>query len=193
VVISDKQFLILGMVAHPPYNELGISGTNLNHLIEERNVKVWTNLSFSSVYYILNQLEKKRLITTKETEVSGTGQSEVGAPQRMFIVTVKGEKVLKETVIDYFQRSNLNYKEMNLALASAYVFEEREFLDILYYQKTLLEDRISVVRRRYSEDQDEQSESDLPVHVWGLYKYAFGMLKARKKFLNEMILRIEEK
>ena len=192
MVLSDKQFLILGMVAHPPYNELGISGTKLNHLIEERNVKVWTRLSFSSVYYILNQLEKKRLITTKETDDYDTGHSEIGAPQKMFIVTDKGETILKETVIEYFQRSNLNYKEMNLALASAYVFEEKELLDILYYQKTLLEDRISVVRRRYTEDQSELSESDLPVHVWGLYKYAFGMLKARKKFLNEMILKIEE-
>ena len=132
------------------------------------------------------------MITTKETDDSDTGHSEIGAPQKMFIVTDKGETILKETVIEYFQRSNLNYKEMNLALASAYVFEEKELLDILYYQKTLLEDRISVVRRRYTEDQSELSESDLPVHVWGLYKYAFGMLKARKKFLNEMILKIEE-
>ena len=181
------------MVSHSPYDELGISGTTLNHLIEKRNVKDWTNLSFSSIYYILNQLEKKRLIITKEAETPGKRQPEVGAPRKIFIVTSKGKKSLKKTVIDYFNRSDLNYKEMNLALASAYVFEENELLSILYKQKDLLEERMSKVRQRYTEDKTEQSDTEMPIHVWGLFRYAFGMLNARKKFLNELIIKIEDK
>ncbi|MHA1946644.1 MAG: hypothetical protein ACXAC6_13830 [Candidatus Hodarchaeales archaeon] len=190
--LSDKQFLILGMVGHSPYDELGISGTNLNELIEKRNVKDWTNLSFSSIYYVLNQLVSKKLIKTKGTKNSASTQSEVGAPQKVFLVTSKGKEVLKKTVIDYFKRSNLTYKEMNLALASAYVFKENELLDILYVQRDLLEERMSKVRIRYTEDKTEESENKMPIHVWGLFRYAFGMLNARKKFLNELIIKIEE-
>ena len=190
--LSDKQFLILGMVGHSPYDELGISGTTLNELIEKRNVKDWTNLSFSSIYYILNQLVSKQLIKTKGSKNSTSTQSEVGAPQKVFLVTSKGKEVLKKTVFDYFKRSNLTYKEMNLALASAYVFKESELLDILYVQRNLLKERMSKVRLRYTEDKTEESESEMPIHVWGLFRYAFGMLNARKKFLNEIILKIEE-
>ena len=190
--LSDKQFLILGMVGHSPYDELGISGTTLNELIEKRNIKDWTNLSFSSIYYILNQLVSKKLINTKGTKNSASTQSEVGAPQKVFLVTSKGKEVLKKTVIDFFKRSNLTYKEMNLALASAYVFKENDLLDILYVQRNLLKERISKVRLRYTEDKTEQSENEMPIHVWGLFKYAFGMLNARKKFLNELIIKIEE-
>jgi DNA-binding PadR family transcriptional regulator len=180
------------MVGHSPYDELGISGTTLNELIEKRNVKDWTNLSFSSIYYILNQLVSKKLIKTKGTKNSASTQSEVGAPQKVFLVTFKGKEVLKKTVIDYFKRSNLTYKEMNLALASAYVFKENELLNILYIQRNLLEERMSKVRLRYTEDKTEESGSEMPIHVWGLFRYAFGMLTARKKFLNELIIKIEE-
>jgi PadR family transcriptional regulator PadR len=181
------------MVGHPPYDDVGISGTTLNQLIEKRNVKDWTNLSFSSIYYILNQLETRKLIGTKEVETSDNVQSEVGAPQKKVIITTRGMKVLKNTVSDYFKQSNLTYREMNLALASAYVFDENEFLSILYVQKNLLEERMSKVRQRYTEDKTEQLESEMPIHVWGLFRYAFGMLNARKKFLNELIVKIEEK
>jgi DNA-binding PadR family transcriptional regulator len=180
------------MVGHSPYDELGISGTTLNELIEKRNVKDWTNLSFSSTYYILNQLVSKKLVKTMGVEKSSLKQSEVGAPQKVFFITPEGKKVLKLTVNDYFKRSNLTYKEMNLALASAYVFKENELLDILYIQRNLLKERVSKVKLRYTEDKSEKEETEMPIHVWGLFRYAFGMLNARKKFLNELIIKIEE-
>ena len=190
--LSDKEFLILGMVGHPPYDDIGISGTILNQLIEKRNVKDWTNLSFSSIYYVLNQLLTKNLIKTKSTNKVTARNLDVGAPQKKFLISPKGKELLKKTVSNYFNQSNLTYKEMNLALASAYVFDEKEFLDILYIQKKLLEERMAKVRQRYAEDKIEQPEIEMPVHVWGLFRYAFGMLNARKKFLNELILRLEE-
>ena len=181
------------MVAHPPYDQSGISGTKLNHFIEKRNVKQWTRLSFSSVYYILNQLEKKGLVKSKTPEQSNDIPSTVGAPQKLFYVTTKGKHLLKTTTIEYFNRGNLNYQETNLALAAAFVLSEEEFLEVLQIHKKSLEDRITIVQNRYSEDRNGLSEETVPIHVWGLFNYAFSALNARNSFFNELIVKLSRK
>ena len=81
------------MVAHPSFDQTGISGTILNRQIEQRNVKQWTRLSFSSVYYVLNQLVKKGFIETRNSNQAENTSLSVGAPQKLFLVTEKGKKV----------------------------------------------------------------------------------------------------
>ncbi len=191
--ISDKQFLVLGMIAHPPFDITGVSGTMLNELIEERNVKQWSRLSFSSIYYIITQLEKMKLIKAKETISNTKAQSEVGAPQKLFIVTSTGQRILKSTVIHYFHKMDLNYQEMNLALAAAFVFDDEEFLDTIKNYKKRIDERIEVVRGRFKEDSKYEQEGDLPIHVWALFNYSFNSLSAKNIFLKELIDKIEEK
>ncbi len=175
------------MVAHPPFDQTGVSGTTLNHLIKQRNVEQWTRLSFSSVYYILNQLEKKGLIKSKEPSQPENTLSDVGAPQKLFLVTDKGKEGLKRTTIDYFNRTSLNYTETNLALAASFVFRKVEFLEILQIHKKSMEERIAHVQKRYSDDRNGSSEGEIPIHVWGLFNYAFHALNARNNFFNELI------
>ena len=124
MILSSKEFLLLGIVP----NEEGISGKTLNKYIKERNVKVWADIGFSSIYYLLNQMEKKRYL---KSEYEKSESLEGGAPQKLYKITKLGHKLLKQTVIDYFNKSNINYKDMNLALAASHVFSKNEFLKVL--------------------------------------------------------------
>jgi len=193
VNLTDKQFLVLGMVGHTPYDKIGISGTVLNRLIIERNVKEWARLSFSSAYYVLNQLEKNGLLKSKKDETSIAGQQEAGAPRKLFTVTTKGKRVLKKTTMEYFSRDNLNYKEMNLALAAAYSLTDREFLKVLQSHRKSLIARINRVKGKYDEDRNGEIDEKLPLHVWGLFNYAFYTMNARKEFIDLMISKLEKK
>ncbi len=191
-MISAKEFLILGMVAHPPFDNTGVSGTELNKLIEERNIQQWSKLSFSSVYYTLNQLEKKKLLRVKDSDPDSNLQGEVGAPQKSFLVTSVGQKVLKNTVIHYFRNLDMNYEEMNLALASAFVFTEKEFLETIRNYKRRIDERIEIVRGRFIEDSKQNQKEILPIHVWALFSYAFHSLNANNDFLNKLIGKLEK-
>jgi DNA-binding PadR family transcriptional regulator len=181
------------MVAHPPYDRTGVSGTTLNQQIEQRQVKQWTRLSFSSVYYVLNQLEKKGLVKSKVSDQVENSHPNVGAPQKLFLVTTKGREILKSTVKEYFSRSNLNYKETNLALAASFVFTDEEFLETLKSHKKSLEERIAIVQRRYSEDRDGIPDVEIPIHFWALFNYAFYALNARMNFLDKLIVKLNKK
>ena len=52
--ISLTELLLLGILAEKPQH-----GYHIEHLIEERGMRKWTEVGFSSIYYILARLEKK--------------------------------------------------------------------------------------------------------------------------------------
>lgn len=180
------------MVAHPPFDKTGISGTELNRLIEKRNIKQWTRLSFASVYYTLNQLGKKKFIKAKKVEGYSNKQSDVGAPQKYFIITPRGRSLLKKTVLYYFQNLDLNYEEMNLALASAYVLSKKELLKIIRIHNKQIKKRVKIVHGRFEEDSEDLKGEEFPIHVWALFNYAFYSLNSRSKFLDELIGKLEQ-
>jgi DNA-binding PadR family transcriptional regulator len=180
------------MVAHPPFDVSGVSGTELNKLIVKRNIKQWSRLSFPSIYYSLNQLEKKKLIRAKEPSNDSKSYSDIGAPQKLFVVTPMGQRTLKSTVTHYFTNMDLNYEEMNLALAAAFVLDEKEFLEKVRNYKRRIDERIQIVQGRFNKDIRQNQNEDLPIHVWAMFNYAFSALNAKNEFLGNLIEKLEK-
>lgn len=69
-VLSDAELLALGLVAEMPRH-----GYELEQVIEERGMREWTQIGFSSIYFVLGKLEKAGLV--KARNCSGK-QSEEG-------------------------------------------------------------------------------------------------------------------
>ncbi|NUQ89579.1 MAG: PadR family transcriptional regulator, partial [Glycomyces artemisiae] len=55
--LTDAELTILGLLVEHPRH-----GYELEHVIEERGVRNWTALGFSSIYYVLDKLAKRGLI-----------------------------------------------------------------------------------------------------------------------------------
>ena len=60
---SLTEELILGILAEQPCH-----GYQIEKLIEERGMRKWTDVGFSSIYYILEKLEKKGLAESVPTK-----------------------------------------------------------------------------------------------------------------------------
>ena len=56
MTISLTEQLILGILAEGPQH-----GYHIEQIIKERDMRKWTDVGFSSIYYTLDKLEKKRL------------------------------------------------------------------------------------------------------------------------------------
>lgn len=54
---SLTEELILGLLAEQPRH-----GYQIEKLIEDREMRRWTEVGFSSIYYVLDKLEKKSLL-----------------------------------------------------------------------------------------------------------------------------------
>ena len=117
--LTAKEFLILGMSSSPD----GISGKTLGKQIEERNVKAWTEIGISSVYYVLDRLQEKGLLESFQKDEQ---PQKPGAPEKKLIITDTGRRTLAETVREYLKRDSLKFREINLVLVAAHSLPEEE-------------------------------------------------------------------
>ena len=57
---TDADLVVLGLLAEQPRHAY-----DLEAVIDERGVRRWTSLAFSSLYYVLNRLEQRGLVTSE--------------------------------------------------------------------------------------------------------------------------------
>ena len=59
--LTDAQLLVLGLVAEMPRH-----GYELEQVIEQRGMREWTQIGFSSIYFVLGKLEKLGLVASEK-------------------------------------------------------------------------------------------------------------------------------
>ncbi|GAA3877811.1 hypothetical protein GCM10022381_20340 [Leifsonia kafniensis] len=86
--LTDGELTILGLLSESPRH-----GYELEKVIEERGVRNWTALGFSSIYYLLDKLAGRGLI--EAIGVAGTGKS-----RTTFQVTATGHELFVAASLD---------------------------------------------------------------------------------------------
>ena len=64
--LTDGELTVLGLLAEEPRH-----GYDLDRVITQRGIRVWTSLGFSSIYYLLDRLAGRGLI---EVATQSTGR-----------------------------------------------------------------------------------------------------------------------
>jgi DNA-binding PadR family transcriptional regulator len=59
--LTDAELVLLGLLAEQPRHAY-----ELETVIDERGVRAWTALGFSSIYYVLTKLERRGLLTSEQ-------------------------------------------------------------------------------------------------------------------------------
>jgi DNA-binding PadR family transcriptional regulator len=62
--------------------------------IELRNIQAWAHIGFSSIYYTLHSLEKRKMVYSKRRDSSD------GPDRRVYAITKRGEYYLKEKTVE---------------------------------------------------------------------------------------------
>lgn len=84
-LMTNIELIILGLVA-----EEASHGYRIEAEIRARNISDWAAIGFSSIYYVLNRLEKRQLLVSRARPSPG------GPDRRVFSVTAAGLKVLRD-------------------------------------------------------------------------------------------------
>ena len=85
-MISDLEAAILGLIC-----EGHSYGYELEKAIDERNMRNWTEIAFSSIYYVLKRLEKQGLIASTSKNVNGR-------TRQVYSATPEGTQTMKDKV-----------------------------------------------------------------------------------------------
>ena len=132
--ISGREAAILGLVCEGPQY-----GYELEKIIEERGMRVWTEIGFSSIYYVLKRLEAKGFVT-------GVVESVEGKPSRkVYTATEKGLDAMREKVKYVLSQNKKVVSPFDLGIAYQGLLTHEEVLECLTLYVESLEEREALI------------------------------------------------
>ena len=134
--ISGREAAILGLVCEGPRY-----GYELEKIIEERGMRVWTEIGFSSIYYVLKRLEAKGFVT-------GVVQGVEGKPSRkVYTVTEKGLDAMREKVKLVLSQNKKVVSPFDLGIVYHDLLTHEEVLECLTLYVESLNEREALIER----------------------------------------------
>ncbi|HRE48575.1 MAG TPA: helix-turn-helix transcriptional regulator [Aggregatilineales bacterium] len=106
--MTDAELAVLSLLSESPNYD-----HRLNELIEARGLRRWTAIGNSSLYYILDKLERQGLIARVVTD----------DPRRKYEITAAGTGVLQTAVTDLLSSPRAYDKSFELGLANLHVLK----------------------------------------------------------------------
>ncbi len=148
-----------------------------------RAFRAWTSFSPSSVYYILEKLEKLGYLERKKVKREGAG-----APRKVYFITESGMGALREEGLSYLSGKTGSKIDLDLGLVCAYVISPHEIVGAL-------KENLRVIHMRLEEmDANIVAQGgldSLPTPAWGVINNSRYMIDARIRLIEELIERYE--
>ena len=174
-MISNLEASILGLIC-----EGFRYGYELDKVIDERNMRHWTEIGFSSIYYVLKRLEKNGLITSGREQVNGRSR-------KVYQVTPLGEAEMKSKVIGLVSNYNPVADPFDLGVGNLQRLTHEEMIAGLKSYRLSLDTQEQFYLKRLA----VMHESEWPPHIRGLVTRPLAKLDAEKKWVESYIDELE--
>jgi DNA-binding PadR family transcriptional regulator len=166
--LTDAELLVLGLVAEMPRH-----GYELEQVIEQRGMREWTQIGFSSIYFVLGKLERLELVAAEKPDGPKA--------KKVFCVTDLGRTTLAEQSLTALRTVRPSYSSVLLGMAHWPVLERDAALDAL-------RERGAAVAAEHKRLGDIQvTRQPLPDFVEALFDYALGQLSAEAAWVAQTL------
>jgi DNA-binding PadR family transcriptional regulator len=167
--LTDAELLVLGLVAEMPRH-----GYELAQVIEDRSMREWTQIGFSSIYFVLGKLETMSLVSAATT----AGRSRNPKARRVYAVTRAGRRALIAQTRNALTTLRRSYSSALLGMINWPVLARDDGLDALATRRQAIE---AEVERLVAIQLDQQP---LPDFVEALFDHSIGQLKAEGEWVT---------
>jgi DNA-binding PadR family transcriptional regulator len=89
VELTPAELTVLGLVIERPQH-----GYDLEQVIEQRGIRQWTDIGFSSIYYVLTKLEQRGLLHVPQAPAAAKSR-------RVFHATTAGREVAARNALAF--------------------------------------------------------------------------------------------
>lgn len=169
--LTPSELTILSLVIEHPQH-----GYDLEQVIERRNIRQWTDIGFSSIYYLLAKLEKRGLIHAPE-QPAGTKS------RRIFHATPEGRAAAGRTALALIMELKPVQHPIVAGLANLPLLSEEEYAAAIRSRLTQIDERLAAIRSA------RQAQEPLPVPACEVFSYSLSLLEAERSWLA---MRIQE-
>jgi DNA-binding PadR family transcriptional regulator len=174
-MMTDAELTILSLVAEGPR-----FGYEIQQVIDERGLREWVVVGFSSIYYILNKLEKQDMLTS---ELRSDGRNPAN---KVYQITEAGRGVLQTAISDLLRQPRSLGTGFELGLANLHVLKPHQVFKVLSYHRTELMQRLEAVERSWERHQKEDTP-DVADHIRALYTHSIALMRSELDWLNKFI------
>ena len=153
-------------------------GYDIERIIAERGMRSWTDIGFSSIYYLLGKLEKAGLVTSPASDIKSKAR-------KFYTITAKGITACAEATRKTLVESRV-HEPILVGLANSPLLSNTELVQ-------LLNERRGQNKRGIQEtERAKQSQGHLPVFVQAIFDYSIYKLMAETKWIEATIKKLKE-
>ncbi len=163
--MTDAELAILSLLAEGP-----IYDHDLNTAIDERGLRKWTAIGYSSMYYVVEKLERQGLIELVSEEFG----------HRLFRISPAGTGVLQTAVADLLGTPHSYEKSFELGLANLHVLKPSQVRSALLNRRQDILMQISKLR-------SEREKAHAPFHVDALFDHNISMMESELNWLENFM------
>lgn len=170
--ISDREAAVLGLLYESP-----MYGYEIEKIIKERGMRNWTEIGFSSIYYVLNRLAKDGLVESEIEEVEGKPS------RRVYTVTVEGRVVILGKVKELLSENKKLISPFDLGMSYLTFLSPEEILECLGLYLDGLKKRLTFLE----EGLLKVEESGESYNIVALFTRPLAHLRVEKSWVEEFI------
>ena len=168
--MTNAEYAILGLLVEQPCH-----GYDLERLIEQRGMREWTELAFSSIYYLLKKLEKYRLVEIQKTSARKT--------RKTYAPTTDGYVLHAETTMRLLAEPGPSYPAILLGMANWPSLEPQLALAALQERRVTLEATLEFLV--------EKTRSG-PVFIDVLFDYSISQIQSEINWIERALGKLGE-
>ena len=173
--MTNAELAILSLVAEQPRH-----GYEIEQVIQARGMREWTEVGFSSIYYLLKKLERRGLV---EGHLEA---AERGPARKIYRLTPAGGEALRVGVLDALSVPRRCYPLLQLGLANLPAVAPAEALAALRRYRERLAERLSHVASRW------EQQRPLPDFVDAMFDHSVTIIRAELDWVTRVVAKLEE-
>ncbi|MEJ2211753.1 MAG: PadR family transcriptional regulator [Anaerolineae bacterium] len=168
--MTNAELAILGLVAEQPRH-----GYEIEQVINERGMRNWTEVGFSSIYYLLKKLEDQGLV---ESHLEQVGP---GPARKVYAATPAGEEALDGAIVEALSQPERCYRPFLLGLSHLPRIPRDQALEAVRRYRAGLEARLAEVAA------SAERQQPLPGHVEAMFDYSRALIQAEMAWIDNLI------
>lgn len=174
---TNAEIAILSLIVERPRH-----GYEIERVIEARGMRDWTEVGFSSIYYLLKKLEGESLIEARLEDPAGRGPA-----RKVYHITQAGLEMWQAETLRALSEPQKCYPLIQLGLANLPGISEKEGIAALQLYCARLAEQGEYVRGR------REAQRPLPAHVEAMFDLSLTMIDAERMWVSNFIKRLEDR
>jgi hypothetical protein len=168
--MNNTELAILSLLAEKPCH-----GYELEQLIAQRNMRDWTELAFSTIYYILKQLEKKAWVRAR------SGGEASPRARNIYELTPEGREAWNVAALDSIAYPRTGSDPVQLGLSVLPLLDPADVAHALGLRRARLTNSLNTLYERMA------AQPDMPLHVHTMFDLSITLLEAEIDWLSRQL------